>query len=162
MGEQESPDKPHPFRVRFRFDEVERGLHAEEAAILEDWLEKTRNLAAQRLAARIRTYVQTPDADPIELDPDELIALRDLLRDVDLGDYAGLVLLRQTLLGIDDPAARSGDRPAIRISPEALAGLDFAGQGIRFLIRDRDGKYSGPFDHVFRSGAVPGADGFRR
>ncbi len=123
MGEQESPDKPHPFRVRFRFDEVERGLHAEEAAILEDWLEKTRNLAAQRLAARIRTYVQTPDADPIELDPDELIALRDLLRDVDLGDYAGLVLLRQTLLGIDDPAARSGDRPAIRISPEALAGL---------------------------------------
>jgi len=30
-------------------------------------------------------------------------------------------------------------------------GLDFADLGIRFLIRDRDGKYSGPFDEVFRS-----------
>src|SRR5205807_3058007 len=30
-------------------------------------------------------------------------------------------------------------------------GLDFADLGIRFLIRDRDGKYSGPFDEVVRS-----------
>jgi putative transposase len=30
-------------------------------------------------------------------------------------------------------------------------GLDLSGQGIRFLIRDRDSKYSGPFDEVFRS-----------
>jgi transposase InsO family protein len=30
-------------------------------------------------------------------------------------------------------------------------GLDFADQGIRFLIRDRDSKYTGPFDEVFRS-----------
>jgi putative transposase len=30
-------------------------------------------------------------------------------------------------------------------------GLDFADRGIRFLIRDRDSKYSGAFDEVFRS-----------
>jgi putative transposase len=30
-------------------------------------------------------------------------------------------------------------------------GLDFADLGVRFLIRDRDSKYSGPFDQVFRS-----------
>jgi transposase InsO family protein len=33
-------------------------------------------------------------------------------------------------------------------------GLDFSGQGVRFLIRDRDSKYSGPFDEVFRSEGI--------
>jgi putative transposase len=33
-------------------------------------------------------------------------------------------------------------------------GLEFADQGMRFLIRDRDSKYSRPFDEVFRSGGI--------
>ena len=33
-------------------------------------------------------------------------------------------------------------------------GLDLADQGVRFLIRDRDSKYSGAFDEVFRSGGI--------
>ena len=33
-------------------------------------------------------------------------------------------------------------------------GLDFADQGVRFLIRDRDSKYSGSFDEVFRSDGI--------
>jgi putative transposase len=33
-------------------------------------------------------------------------------------------------------------------------GLDFSDQGVRFLIRDRDSKYSGPFGDVFRSEGI--------
>jgi transposase InsO family protein len=33
-------------------------------------------------------------------------------------------------------------------------GLDFSDQGVRFLIRDRDSKYSGPSDEVFRSEGI--------
>jgi putative transposase len=33
-------------------------------------------------------------------------------------------------------------------------GLDFSDVGVRFLIRDRDSKYSGPFDGVFRSEGI--------
>ncbi len=33
-------------------------------------------------------------------------------------------------------------------------GLDFSEQGARFLIRDRDSKYSGPFDEVLRSEGI--------
>jgi putative transposase len=33
-------------------------------------------------------------------------------------------------------------------------GLDLADQGMRFLIRDRDSKYTGPFDQVFRSAGI--------
>jgi len=33
-------------------------------------------------------------------------------------------------------------------------GLDFSDQGMRFLIRDRDSKYSRPFDEVFRSEGI--------
>ena len=33
-------------------------------------------------------------------------------------------------------------------------GLDFSQQAVRFLIRDRDSTYSGPFDEVFRSEGI--------
>jgi putative transposase len=33
-------------------------------------------------------------------------------------------------------------------------GLDLADESMRFVIRDRDGKYSGAFDEVFRSSAI--------
>jgi putative transposase len=33
-------------------------------------------------------------------------------------------------------------------------GLDFSDQGFRFLIRDRDSRYTGPVDEVFRSGGI--------
>jgi putative transposase len=33
-------------------------------------------------------------------------------------------------------------------------GLDFSDRGVRFLIRDRDSKYSGPFDEVFHSEGI--------
>jgi hypothetical protein len=33
-------------------------------------------------------------------------------------------------------------------------GPDFSDQGVRFLIRDRDNKYSGPFDQVFRNEGI--------
>jgi hypothetical protein len=33
-------------------------------------------------------------------------------------------------------------------------GLDFSERGVRFLIRDRDAKYSDPFDEVFRSEGI--------
>jgi putative transposase len=33
-------------------------------------------------------------------------------------------------------------------------GLDLADEGVRFLIRDRDSKYSGTFDQVFGSGGI--------
>jgi hypothetical protein len=33
-------------------------------------------------------------------------------------------------------------------------GLDFVDEGIRWLIRDRDSKYSGVFDEVFRSSGI--------
>jgi putative transposase len=33
-------------------------------------------------------------------------------------------------------------------------GLDFSDRGVRYLIRDRDSKYSGPFDEVFRSEGI--------
>jgi len=33
-------------------------------------------------------------------------------------------------------------------------GLDLSDRGVRFLIRDRDSKYSGPFDQVFRSEGI--------
>jgi transposase InsO family protein len=33
-------------------------------------------------------------------------------------------------------------------------GLEFSESGVRFVIRDRDSKYSGPFDEVFRSEGV--------
>ena len=49
------------------------------------------------------------------------------------------------------PAAHK-TRPAPWVTQQARnLGLDFSEQGARFLIRDRDSKYSGPFDEIFRS-----------
>jgi putative transposase len=39
-------------------------------------------------------------------------------------------------------------------APARLARIAVAGSGVRFLIRDRDSKYSGPFDEVFRSEGI--------
>ncbi len=45
--------------------------------------------------------------------------------------------------------------PARAVTQQARnLGLDFSDQGVRFLIRDRDSKYSGPFDEVFRSEGI--------
>ena len=48
-----------------------------------------------------------------------------------------------------------GDRTGVWVTQQARnLGLEFSDQGVRFLIRDRDSKYSGPFDEVFRSEGV--------
>jgi putative transposase len=42
-----------------------------------------------------------------------------------------------------------------RVTQQARGlGLDLADHGTRFLIRDRDTKYTGPFNEVFRSGGI--------
>jgi putative transposase len=46
--------------------------------------------------------------------------------------------------------SRAGDEP----QQACDLGLDLSDQGVRFLIRDRDSKYSGPFDEVFRSEGI--------
>jgi putative transposase len=38
--------------------------------------------------------------------------------------------------------------------PGCNLGLDFSDRGVRFLIRDRDSKYNGPFDQVFGSEGI--------
>jgi hypothetical protein len=48
------------------------------------------------------------------------------------------------------PAARGSQRRLVTQQARNL-GADFSEQGVRFLIRDRDSKYSGPFDGIFRS-----------
>jgi hypothetical protein len=93
---------PRRPRIRFRFDTVLRGLDVEEAAILETWLSKTRTIAAQRLAKRVRAAMQEVDHDAIDLDSDDLTALRDALAGVDVGQYAGLSGLQQTLHGTSE------------------------------------------------------------
>jgi hypothetical protein len=44
-------------------------------------------------------------------------------------------------------------QPKLRLGDPAL-GLEFADRGMRFLIRGRDSKYSGPSDEVFRSEGI--------
>jgi transposase InsO family protein len=58
-------------------------------------------------------------------------------------------------------AGASGLLAALRIPPARGVtqqarnlGIDFSDRGVRFLIRDRDSKYSGPFDEVFRSEGI--------
>ena len=48
----------------------------------------------------------------------------------------------------DQPDRRLGHQQARNL------GLDFSDDGVRFLIRDRDSNYNGPFDEVFRSEGI--------
>ena len=52
-------------------------------------------------------------------------------------------------------AGCSSNPTGARVTQQARnLGLEFADEGMRFLIRDRDSKYTGPFDEVFRSGGI--------
>jgi transposase InsO family protein len=51
-------------------------------------------------------------------------------------------------------AARPTPTGAWVTQPARNLGLDFSEQSVRFLIRDRDSKYSGPFGEVFRSAGI--------
>jgi putative transposase len=56
------------------------------------------------------------------------------------------MVLRKVALGQPDRC---------RVTQQARnVALDFSDEGIRFLIRDRDRKYSGPFDEVWRSEGI--------
>jgi hypothetical protein len=58
-----------------------------------------------------------------------------------------------TEAGASGSAVARRTRPGAWVTQQARnLGLDFVDQGVRFLIRDRDSEYSGPFDEVFRSG----------
>ena len=52
------------------------------------------------------------------------------------------------------PAARPTPPAPGSPSRHATSASSLADEGMRFLIRDRDSKYSGPFDEVFRSGGI--------
>jgi hypothetical protein len=98
------PDPPEPERrpprVMFSLAAIERGLHIDEAGILEDWLWKTPMLAAQTLAARVRDAMTAENPEPLELDGEDVTALRAVLCGVDTGDpLTGLTILRNTVCG---------------------------------------------------------------
>lgn len=110
-------------RVRLHFPDVERGLDVQEAMILTDWLSKERSLAAQKLAERLLAASQE---ETLELDTDELVALRSVLCETDTGDYAGLEQLGITVggpalgEGRDDSAASRSQRRRPRDPSEGI------------------------------------------
>jgi putative transposase len=72
------------------------------------------------------------------------------------------VLLRRYYACSSSPTqAGASGWPAARLTTGAWVtqqarnlGLEFADEGMRFLIRDRDSKYSGPFDEAFRTAGI--------
>jgi transposase InsO family protein len=57
-------------------------------------------------------------------------------------------------VGIRRSFAGSGDRRPASADGRACRLRFVQNRGVRFLIRDRDSKYSGPFDEIFRSEGI--------
>jgi hypothetical protein len=88
--------------ILLRLGDGERVLDLDEALIVRDWLRTTRVTAAQRLGSRLSRAIEAQDAEPLDLDPDELDALRGILSDTDVGPHRGLEALRRALVGPRD------------------------------------------------------------
>ena len=84
-------------RVHFAFDSARRGLTSEEAALLVDWLWLDRSVAAHDLAPRLEAELAKETPVPIDVDSNDLAALRDVLCGTDVGTYEGLALLKETV-----------------------------------------------------------------
>jgi putative transposase len=74
---------------------------------------------------------------------------------IDIDSLAAVLRQVSATASTERGHSSSHARSAMRDSSERDAlGLDFSEQGARLLIRDRDSKYGGPFDEVFRSAGI--------